>query len=195
MKYIAIGENHLYQKAYTRGMKCGTRTVAVYVLRDYAAQRLQKENPEKKKINRVGLTVTKKLGHAVVRSRVKRILREAYRQMDTATPVKRGFLIVLAARDAAVPAKTQDVLRDLQYAFRKLGMLEGMPFPPKSEGQNGQAKQDHPQKQDGQQKQTALKRNTAPMRNDAPKQDVPQKQDSAQASDIPQTRDDPEKES
>ena len=178
MKYIAIGENHLYQKAYTRGMKCGTRTVAVYVLRDYAAQRLQKENPEKKKINRVGLTVTKKLGHAVVRSRVKRILREAYRQMDTATPVKRGFLIVLAARDAAVPAKTQDVLRDLQYAFRKLGMLEGMPFPPKAEGQNGQAKQNHPQK-----------------REDSRKPNTVQKQDAPQKQDIPPKREDPEKES
>ena len=166
MKYIAIGENHLYQKAYTRGMKCGTRTVAVYVLRDYAAQRLQKENPEKKKINRVGLTVTKKLGHAVVRSRVKRILREAYRQMDTATPVKRGFLIVLAARDAAVPAKTQDVLRDLQYAFRKLGMLEGMPFPPKSEVQNGQTKQNHPQKQNAPAKQDSVQKKEPPQKPD-----------------------------
>ena len=137
MKYIAIGENHLYQKAYTRGMKCGTHTVAVYVLRDYAAARLQKENPEKKKINRIGLTVTKKIGHAVVRSRVKRIIREAYRQLDTKTPVKRGYLIVLAARDAAVTSKTGDILRDLQYAFRKLGMLEGMPFPPKTGTPNG----------------------------------------------------------
>ena len=128
MKYTAIGENHLYQKAYTHGIRCGTKTVVIYCLRDYAAERLRRANPEKKRIDRVGLTVTKKLGHAVVRSRVKRILREGYRQLDKETPVKRGFLIVIAAREAAVNAKTQDVLADMRYAFRRLEMLEGMAF-------------------------------------------------------------------
>ena len=37
MKYRAIGENHLYQKTYARGMKAVTKTVVVYCLRDYAA--------------------------------------------------------------------------------------------------------------------------------------------------------------
>ncbi|MCQ2431366.1 MAG: ribonuclease P protein component [Clostridia bacterium] len=139
MKYVAIGENHLYQKAYTRGAKAGARTVVVYCLRDYAAARLQKANPEKKKLNRIGLTVTKKIGGAVTRSRVKRILREGYRQVEKNTPIKKGFLIVLVARDAAVKAKSQDIAADLAYAMRKLGMLEGMPFPPKQPkpGANG----------------------------------------------------------
>ena len=40
MKYRAIGENHLYQKTYTRGMKAVAKHVVVYCLRDYAAQKL-----------------------------------------------------------------------------------------------------------------------------------------------------------
>ena len=134
MKYVAIGENHLYQKVYTRGKKAVTRTVVVYCLRDYAAGRLQKAHPEKKRINRVGLTVTKKLGGAVTRNRVKRILRAGFRQLDTETPIKRGFLIVLVARDAAISAKTQQVYADLKSAFRKLEMLEGMAFTQKKGG-------------------------------------------------------------
>ena len=137
MKYKAIGENHLYQKAYARGIKANTRSVVVYVLRDYAAARLQKENPEKKKLNRIGLTVTKKIGHAVVRNRVKRILREGYRQMDKKTPVKRGYLIVLVAKENAVRAKTPEIAEDLTYAMRKLSMLEGMPAPAKKQDTEG----------------------------------------------------------
>ena len=45
--------------------------------------------------------------------------------------LKKGFLIVVVARDAAVTAKSTDVYGDLKYAFRKIGMIEGMPFPPK----------------------------------------------------------------
>ena len=131
MKYRAIGENHLYQKSYARGMKAVTRTVVVYCLRDYAAAKLQKAHPQHKRVNRVGLTVTKKIGGAVTRSRVKRILREGLRRVDTETPLKTGFLVVLVARDAAVDVKSQDIYADLKYAFKKLGMLEGMPFPPK----------------------------------------------------------------
>lgn len=129
MKFYAIGENHLYQKAYTKGAKAIARTVCVYCLRDYAAQRLQKANPEKKKLNRIGLTVSKKLGGAVVRNRVKRILREGYRQVDRETPVKRGFLIVIVAKDAAKEANSRQIAADLAFSMRKLGMLEGMPFP------------------------------------------------------------------
>ncbi len=131
MKYRSIGENHLYQKTYARGMKAVTKTVVVYCLRDYAAAKLQKAHPQNKRVNRVGLTVTKKIGGAVTRSRVKRILREGFRRFDTESPLKTGFLVVLVARDAAVHAKSQDIYADLKYAFRKLGMVEGMPFPPK----------------------------------------------------------------
>ena len=133
MKYRAIGENHLYQKAYARGEKAVARTVVVYVLRDYAAARLQKAHPQHKRVNRIGLTVTKKIGGAVTRSRVKRILREGYRQLDRESPVKTGFLIVLVARDAAIDAKTPQIYADLKYALQKLGMIAGMPFPPKTE--------------------------------------------------------------
>ena len=110
MKYRAIGENHLYGKAYAKGKKCVAARVVVYVLRDYRAEALRRADPLKRPINRIGLTVTKKLGGAVVRSRVKRILRE-------------GNLIVIVARSGSVTAKSTDIAKDLKYAFRKLGML------------------------------------------------------------------------
>lgn len=123
MKFKAIRENHLYRKAYAKGKRFVTPALAVYVLPDYRAAALQKAHPQKKRVNRIGLTVTKKTGGAVVRSRVRRILREAYRQTDRATPLKTGFLIVLAAREKAVQLKSTDLARDLSFAMKKLDMI------------------------------------------------------------------------
>ena len=122
MKYTAIGENHLYSKVYARGKKAVSRTVVVYCLRDYHAGRLQKAHPMKLRVNRIGLTATKKLGGAVTRNRVKRVLRAALQDVEKRTPLKTGFLIVIVARDAAVYAKSPLVARDLAYALRKLGL-------------------------------------------------------------------------
>ena len=123
MKFKAICENHLYAKAYAKGQKQVMTTVVVYVLRDYKAGLLQKQHPQKKRINRTGLTVTKKLGSAVQRNRVKRILREGYRALEKKTPVKKGYLIVLAARHAALRAKSTQIEQDLSKAFSAMGML------------------------------------------------------------------------
>ena len=51
-------------------------------------------------LNRVGITVSKKLGHAVVRNRTRRRIREIYRLNETCfTP---GWDIVIVARTRAV---------------------------------------------------------------------------------------------
>lgn len=120
MKETAITENHLYHKAYTRGKKFVGRYVAVYVLKDLAAKRLKSANPQKEYLNRLGITVTKKLGGAVCRNRAKRVIRAAYREV--AQDIKRGFLIVISARGAIVDRKSTDVARELKKAFAELGM-------------------------------------------------------------------------
>lgn len=124
MKFRAICENHLYSKAYSKGKRAVTSALAVYVLPDYAAKRLAKAHPEKKVLNRIGLTTSTKLGGAVVRSRCRRILREGLRALEKRKRLKVGFLIVIAARSAAVSKKSCDIERELDIAFTKLGMYE-----------------------------------------------------------------------
>ena len=123
MKYRAICENHLYSKAYKKGARAVTSTVAVYVLPDYKKHALMKANPEKKYINRVGLTVGKKIGGAVERSRAKRIIRHAYRNLDTAYHIKAGHLVVIVAREGITGKKSTDIERDLKYALKKVSLL------------------------------------------------------------------------
>ena len=125
MKNIAIKENHLYTKAYRNGNKFVGRYVAVYVLRDYAAGRLRKENPQKEKVNRLGLAVSKKIGGAVSRNRAKRIIRAAY---DEVKPrLAKGYLIVISAREAIDGRSSGDILQELNRGFEKLGLLAPRP--------------------------------------------------------------------
>ena len=123
MKFRAICENHLYSKAYSKGKRAVTSALAVYVLPDYQAKRLAKAHPEKRVVNRIGLTTSTKLGGAVVRSRCRRIMREGLRALEREKPLKTGFLIVIAARSASMNLKSTEIKCQLDTAFTKLGMF------------------------------------------------------------------------
>lgn len=121
MKNIAIKENHLYQKTYKSGKRFVGRFVAVYVLKDLAASKLRRAHPQKQFVNRLGLSVSKRVGGAVQRNRAKRIIRAAY---DPLRPLLRtGNLVVISARDAIVGQKSPAVRAELETAFKKLELL------------------------------------------------------------------------
>ena len=123
MKFYAITENHLYRKAYKNGKRASARSISVYVLRDRHAALLKKQNPEKKTLNRIGISASKKIGGAVQRNRAKRVIREAYRQIDKETGIRTGYLIVIVPRTECTVLKMQDVKRDLHYALAKAELL------------------------------------------------------------------------
>lgn len=121
MKYTTIKEHHLFGKTFQRGARWSGRFVSVFVLRDWAARRLAKENPEKRTYNRLGVSVSKKVGGAVQRNRAKRILRAAYRAVEP--ELRTGYLVVVTPREGIAQAKSTDVERDLRRGFAKLGMF------------------------------------------------------------------------
>ena len=73
------------------------------------------------KENRVGLTCGKKLGHAVVRNRTRRRLREIYRLNEHR--FARGYDIVVVARHRAVDADYHEIAQCLQKQMDKLGLI------------------------------------------------------------------------
>lgn len=124
MKNVAVKENHLYNKAYTKGKRFFGRYVRVYVLKDLKAKKVMLANPEKEYLNRLGISVSKKNGGAVVRNRIKRIIREAYRAIERDDILYKGYLVIIAAKNDAALVKSTDIERELRYAFRKLEMTK-----------------------------------------------------------------------
>ena len=98
MLYTAVmKDNKDFQRCYRKGRyaACGFLTVYYY--------------PNGLSVNRLGLTVSKKLGGAVERNRVKRIFRAAYRLNETLIPI--GYDLVFVGRNDAAQRKSTDVER------------------------------------------------------------------------------------
>ena len=124
MKNVAVKENHLYNKAYSKGKRFSGRFVRIYVLRDLKAKKIMLANPEKKYINRLGISVSKKNGGAVVRNRIKRIIREGFRAIEKEDVLLTGYLVIIAAKNEAAEVKSTDIERELRYGFKKLEMFK-----------------------------------------------------------------------
>ena len=131
MKPYAIKENHLYRKTFQRGKRWSGKFVSVYVLKDLAAKKLKKANPQKQYINRIGLSVPKREGGAIERNRVKRIIRAGLQGVERKYSIRRGYLIVIAARPGIERQKSPVIESELKYILKKLDMIE--PRPQKTE--------------------------------------------------------------
>lgn len=73
-------------------------------------------------VNRVGITTGKKLGHAVVRNRARRRLREAYRLQEAA--FQPGWDIVVVARHRCVDAPFAELCAGYWKLAQKASILK-----------------------------------------------------------------------
>ena len=104
----ALKLNHIFRRLYH------TSGVANSHLVLYA-------RPNRMGMNRVGITVGKKLGGAVVRNRVRRRLREVYRlNEDCFTP---GWDIVVVARSRCIDASFPTLTKAYLALAEKAGIL------------------------------------------------------------------------
>ena len=100
--------NHIFQRLYrSRGAADGL--LVLYARRN------------KSGINRVGVTVSKKLGKAHIRNRIRRRVREVYRlNEDRFQP---GWDIVVVVRSKAVEAEFEKLTASYLANAKKLGIL------------------------------------------------------------------------
>lgn len=73
-------------------------------------------------MNRIGLTASKSLGKAVVRNRQKRLVRESYRLLEE--KIAKGYDLVIVSRNRAVGKNQSQIMKDMEYAMKKLGLIE-----------------------------------------------------------------------
>ena len=112
IKTQSLNENHRFRALYARGKSRAGRYIVVYCMKNRAGQ-----------INRLGLTVSKKLGKAVTRNLVRRRLREAYRLHEPG--LKTGYDIVMVARKGSESASLAAVSEEMGLIFSRLGLTLG----------------------------------------------------------------------
>lgn len=110
MKFsCALKLNHVFRRLYaTHGHANGYLVL-------YA-------RPNRLSTNRVGITASKKLGHAVVRNRVRRRLREIYRLNES--QFAPGWDIVVVARSRSIDADFAKLTHAYLSLAEKAGILQ-----------------------------------------------------------------------
>lgn len=113
MKFsISLKLNHIFRKLYhTNG--CANRVLVLYARKNHSSQ------------NRVGITVGKKLGSAVIRNRVRRRFREVYRLNEGSFCP--GWDIVIVARSRAIHCSFAELTDAYLSAAEKAGILISEP--------------------------------------------------------------------
>jgi len=85
-KTISLKKNHDFRLVYNRGKSIANRLIVMFVI------------PNNLNFNRVGFSVSKKVGKSVIRSRVTRLLRESVRLSED--KLKTGYDIIILARSS-----------------------------------------------------------------------------------------------
>ncbi len=83
----------------------------------FAAPRVVVGDAPASQPTRLGITVTRKIGNAVERNRIKRLVREVFRLNRTRLP--EGLDLVWVAKQQAAQAQFADVLEDFEALARR----------------------------------------------------------------------------
>ena len=110
MKSSTLKTNRDFRRVYNRGKSVLMPSIVLYKL------------PTRHPINRIGFTVSNKIGNAVTRNRIRRRLREAYRLNEDR--IKEGFDLVIVARHKSVESDYKSLESELIDALSFLGLIE-----------------------------------------------------------------------
>ncbi len=105
-----LKKNSEFRRLYSKGKSAVTPYMVLYCRRNRGGE------------NRLGYTVSVKLGHAVTRNRVRRRLREIYRL--NAPALRSGWDIVIVARQRCVGAQYEKMNAAFLSACAELGLLK-----------------------------------------------------------------------
>ena len=104
-----LTQNHEFRRLYSKGASVVTPFMVVYCRHRGSGT------------NRLGITVSAKIGNAVTRNKIRRRLKEIYRLSESR--LRPGFDIVVVARFAAVEAPYKKLESTFFYAAKKLSLL------------------------------------------------------------------------
>ena len=107
---MTVKENYEFRRIYAKGRSGVSPYLVVYI------------RPNRRGRNRLGVTVSTKLGHAVVRNRVRRRIREIFRLSQG--KMKQGYDCIVVARTRAAHADYWELKRAFEKMCKKLDLWE-----------------------------------------------------------------------
>ena len=106
---VSLKKKFQFRYVYNKGKSLANRHLVMYVVKTG------------KQINHIGISVSKKVGKSVVRSRVTRRIRESYRLSEK--EIAKGYDIVIIARVFANGASFQEIDHSLKHLLKKHNLL------------------------------------------------------------------------
>jgi ribonuclease P protein component len=105
-----IKKNKEFQHVFQKGKSMANRQFVIYAVK-----------MEDQPVFRLGLSVSKKIGNAVTRNRIKRLVRQAVHEMREQLPD--SVDIVVIARKPAADMSFEEVKKSLHHIIKKLPLL------------------------------------------------------------------------
>ena len=110
-KHQRVKKNAEFQKIFKRGKSFANRQFVLYFL--------PKEGQEE---FRIGLSVSKKVGNAVVRNRIKRYIRQSFLEMKDEVNPTMDYVII--ARHQAASLDFHETKKSLQHVLKVAKMIQ-----------------------------------------------------------------------
>ncbi|WP_046176380.1 ribonuclease P protein component [Domibacillus indicus] len=111
-KSFRIKKNDDFQTVFSKGKSFANRQFVVYMYKK-----------EQNVPFRLGLSVSKKLGNAVVRNRIKRYIRQSFTELKA--DIKAGYDFIIIARKPAADMSYADVKGSLIHVMKLARALQG----------------------------------------------------------------------
>lgn len=109
MKEEKIRKNIEFRAVYRKGKSFSNQLLVLYIYKN------------RKDLNRIGISVSKKVGKSVTRSRVKRLISESYRLNKDS--LKKGYDLVFIARTASNDKGYFEIEKALKNILKRAGLL------------------------------------------------------------------------
>lgn len=106
-----IKKNKEFQIVFKQGKSIANRQFVIYML----------HKPEEREF-RIGLSVSKKIGNAVTRNRVKRLIRQVF--LEEKHKIVSGKEFIIIARKPAAEMGYHEVKSSLNHLFRKAKLYQ-----------------------------------------------------------------------
>ena len=106
----SLRKNDDYRHVYREGKSISDKNLVLYML---------KNNSD---FNRIGISVSKKVGNSVVRHRIKRLVKENYRLNEVSFKV--GYDIVVIARNPSALADFHEIQKSFLKLSKRQNLLE-----------------------------------------------------------------------